>query len=986
MCYFKNNYKFENKFIILKYKKMQNDFLSDYQIKETIGKGTFSEVKLGINKITKEKVAIKILKKKKIVNNAEKIRLEREINILKKINHINLIKTHKINEDSDNYYIVMEYCENGELFNYIVDRQKLDEEESSYFFYQLINGLNYIHHKNIVHRDLKPENLLLGKGNILKIVDFGLSNYYEEDNLLSTPCGSPCYASPEMVCGNKYNGLLIDIWSCGIIIFAMTCGFLPFEDANNEILFKKIMKCKIDYPDFLTKNILDIMKRILIVDPNKRITIPEIKKHPFYLKGKSIFESKHKNLVCQVEKVIDDDEENEDKNKKNINNNIIEKIDINIKKSKSTNFLNNENIDINDSDNNNILNNIQDKKKYKLLFDSNIIRKENDNNSATNRDNSNNKENNNYKGVILKKFHISINSKDKDKINKVNKILSKKYEIKDINKENKIEESLSNSIKKISKNVLGLIDKKANNHQDIYNTNIMNDLTIQNPPLSDNSHHHNFSEIGPNIIEGYENMDKKNNIIIPHGKAKVNLNLLQKLLNKEKSIKYHNEKKYLINSPTIKKNKDKDNISYILPPTTKKHNSEEKNLNPNSKTEYKNKIISLNYNKNERNNEEDINPNPSNRSEKPNDKSIMGFNKIKKYENTENIININKINENKLKNENKRHNNLELIKYGISNKNINELFKNNKNIKKIYEPKTTKNKPINNLDNLTNNETSNNYNTGIFQNNVHIKNLRILNNNHYNNIKNITNINNVKCINNNIICNSPLKSLIKDVHLTKINNNNDLPNINFNTHKDIKTLNNNSINNNNFSSINTNQNMNNNISPFNNNVLIPRILVPKEINNNNNNHNTSNPSKIYISSLNKKINNINKNINKKNNVNNLINNYRNSASSIEYSNKKTLSKKQISERNINSYGLDFMNLENENNSINKKNNIIYTTKNNPNLNKIKNTKLDPFTYGRNKENLITLKKLNYHNKNNTNFNSAQNTVTKKALTNNILNQ
>ena len=136
---------------------MQNDFLSDYDIKETIGKGTFSTVKLGINKITNEKVAIKILKKKKITKNKDKSRLEKEISILKKLNHINVIKIHKISEEPDNFFIVMEYCENGELFNYIVEHQRLEEDEASYFFYQLINGLDYIHHKNIVYRDLSQK-------------------------------------------------------------------------------------------------------------------------------------------------------------------------------------------------------------------------------------------------------------------------------------------------------------------------------------------------------------------------------------------------------------------------------------------------------------------------------------------------------------------------------------------------------------------------------------------------------------------------------------------------------------------------------------------------------------------------------------------------------------------------------------------------------------------------------------------------------------
>ena len=279
-----------------------NDFLSDFSIQETIGKGTFSIVKLGINKKTKEKVAIKILKKKKIIHKEDVEKKEREINILQKLNHINVIKIYKINEDDEKYYIVMEFCENGELFHYIVQRQRLNEDEASFFFYQLINGLEYIHSENIVHRDLKPENLLLGKDNILKIIDFGLSNFCEPDNYLETPCGSPCYASPEMVCGNKYNGHMIDIWSTGIIVFAMVCGYLPFEDPDNDILFKKILKCKIKYPDYLSNMTINIMKKILVVDPLKRITLDEIKQHPFYLNGKAIFDRKHHNLVKEVEK------------------------------------------------------------------------------------------------------------------------------------------------------------------------------------------------------------------------------------------------------------------------------------------------------------------------------------------------------------------------------------------------------------------------------------------------------------------------------------------------------------------------------------------------------------------------------------------------------------------------------------------------------------------------------------------------------------
>ena len=212
--------------------------------------------------------------------------------MLSKFNHPNVILVTEIFESVDSYYSVMEYCEGGELFNYIVQNKYLSEEKSAFFYYQLINGLEYIHSLGIVHRDLKPENLLLTKDNLLKIIDFGLSNYYREGQteLLSTPCGSPCYASPEMVSGKKYDGIKIDIWSTGIILFAMLCGYLPFEDKDNDILFEKILECKLFFPKYVTKIGRDLISKILVTDPEKRITINEIKKHPFYLKGKKLFD------------------------------------------------------------------------------------------------------------------------------------------------------------------------------------------------------------------------------------------------------------------------------------------------------------------------------------------------------------------------------------------------------------------------------------------------------------------------------------------------------------------------------------------------------------------------------------------------------------------------------------------------------------------------------------------------------------------------
>ena len=177
--------------------------LSKYKIKRILGRGTFSTVKLAIDNETGEKIAIKMLEKNKIRTKRDFKRIEREISMVKIVNHLNIAQIYEVKEDKDKYYIMMEYCENGELFNLILEKRKLNEEESAYYYFQIINGLEYIHSKNIIHRDLKPENLLLTKDNILKIIDFGLSNYNTNDNLLSTPCGSLCYASPEMISGKN---------------------------------------------------------------------------------------------------------------------------------------------------------------------------------------------------------------------------------------------------------------------------------------------------------------------------------------------------------------------------------------------------------------------------------------------------------------------------------------------------------------------------------------------------------------------------------------------------------------------------------------------------------------------------------------------------------------------------------------------------------------------------------------------------------------
>ena len=262
--------------------------LNDYTLIKDIGEGNFGKVKLAKLKSTKEKFAIKILDKEKLKTQT-KSTLFNEIEIISRLDHKNIIHVEKILEDSKNYYIIMEYCEKGELFDYIVNKERLNPAEASLFFYQLINGVEYIHQQGFAHRDLKPENLLLTKEKILKIIDFGLCHDFDGENYLTTKCGSPSYAAPEILKGYPYDGFKTDIWCCGIILYAMLCGYLPFDGDNNQEIFQSIVECKPEFPDFLEDDSINLLIWILNSEPNDRISIEEVKCHPFYLKGKSYY-------------------------------------------------------------------------------------------------------------------------------------------------------------------------------------------------------------------------------------------------------------------------------------------------------------------------------------------------------------------------------------------------------------------------------------------------------------------------------------------------------------------------------------------------------------------------------------------------------------------------------------------------------------------------------------------------------------------------
>ena len=266
------------------------DFLKDdifqYQIKGKIGEGMFGKVKLGIHLITKEKVAIKIFDKGKIKKEKEQEYIEREISILKKLNHYNIIKLYNIIHNDNFIFLIQEYVPNGELLHFLENGENinLSEKDICKIYQQIISGIEYLHEVGIAHRDLKLENILLNFKNDIKIIDFGLSNKYNKDNeeLLQSSCGSPCYAAPEMIKGAKYHGVDTDIWSSGIILYLMLCKTFPFNDKNNSKLYQKILCGKFNLPSYLSNEAKDLLSKLLKVNPNERIKLNEIKKHPWF--------------------------------------------------------------------------------------------------------------------------------------------------------------------------------------------------------------------------------------------------------------------------------------------------------------------------------------------------------------------------------------------------------------------------------------------------------------------------------------------------------------------------------------------------------------------------------------------------------------------------------------------------------------------------------------------------------------------------------
>uniref|UniRef100_A0AC11AXD9 BR serine/threonine kinase 1 n=1 Tax=Ovis aries TaxID=9940 RepID=A0AC11AXD9_SHEEP len=260
-------------------------YVGPYRLEKTLGKGQTGLVKLGVHCITGQKVAIKIVNREKL-SESVLMKVEREIAILKLIEHPHVLKLHDVYENKKYLYLVLEHVSGGELFDYLVKKGRLTPKEARKFFRQIVSALDFCHSYSICHRDLKPENLLLDEKNNIRIADFGMASLQVGDSLLETSCGSPHYACPEVIKGEKYDGRRADMWSCGVILFALLVGALPFDDDNLRQLLEKVKRGVFHMPHFIPPDCQSLLRGMIEVEPEKRLSLEQIQKHPWYLGGK----------------------------------------------------------------------------------------------------------------------------------------------------------------------------------------------------------------------------------------------------------------------------------------------------------------------------------------------------------------------------------------------------------------------------------------------------------------------------------------------------------------------------------------------------------------------------------------------------------------------------------------------------------------------------------------------------------------------------
>ena len=258
--------------------------IGTYEIRGTVGEGAFSVVKLAYSPKSAQYLACKVIEKARLKHNDLELRFRCEIRVHQQMHHHGIVQLIDVLQDEFFYYVFLEFCPGGELFQHIVDRERLQEEQAKPIMKQILEAVEYIHKMGVSHRDLKPENLLLDQYGHTKISDFGLSRFLDPNGLAVTPCGSPCYASPECISGNPYDGRTSDCWSCGVILYAMVTGQLPWTKRNQNQLFEQIRRGEYVIPGYLSQDCRNLISSLMCVNNKKRLTATQALQHPF-LKG-----------------------------------------------------------------------------------------------------------------------------------------------------------------------------------------------------------------------------------------------------------------------------------------------------------------------------------------------------------------------------------------------------------------------------------------------------------------------------------------------------------------------------------------------------------------------------------------------------------------------------------------------------------------------------------------------------------------------------
>jgi MAP/microtubule affinity-regulating kinase len=251
-----------------------------------IGKGAYAVVRYAIHKASNRKVAIKIYDKTKFQDSSRLRNAHREIQILNKLNHSNILKMYEAIETDEFLYLILELINGLSLNDYVKkhSERRLPESDACRIFYQIILALEYCHANDVSHRDIKFDNVLLDHCNNVKIIDFGFSTWMPKDQRTKTFCGTPSYMAPEIILKSEYLGPPVDIWACGVVLFGMLCGYFPFKSHSDKECYKKILSGLVYIPSFVSSEPKELIEKILVHDPEQRLTAKEILTNPWFKK------------------------------------------------------------------------------------------------------------------------------------------------------------------------------------------------------------------------------------------------------------------------------------------------------------------------------------------------------------------------------------------------------------------------------------------------------------------------------------------------------------------------------------------------------------------------------------------------------------------------------------------------------------------------------------------------------------------------------